>query len=124
MTLEKVILREHKGYIALFDIARDRTEAEKLKGENVYISEDNLPALEEGGFYHFHLKGMAVVSRSSGAKIGTVKDVVNLPSTDALEITLANGYEIVVPYNEQAVIKIDTEEKRVIVSDTYIEELL
>jgi 16S rRNA processing protein RimM len=124
VTLEKVILREQQGYIALFDIARDRTEAEKLKGGNVYIRESDLPALEEGEFYHFHLKGMAVVNQSNGAKIGTVKDVVNLPSMDALEITLTNGYEIVVPYNEQAVIKVDTEEKRIIVSDTYIEELL
>ena len=124
MTLEKVILREQQGYIALFNIAHDRTEAEKLKGENVFIRESDLPALEEGEFYHFHLKGMAVVNQSNGAKIGMVKDVVNLPSMDALEITLTNGYEIVVPYNGQAVISVDTEEKRVIVSDTYIEELL
>jgi len=124
VTLEKVIFREQQGYIGLFDIAHDRTEAEKLKGENVYIRESDLPALEEGEFYHFHLKGMAVVNQSNGAKIGTVKDVVNLPSMDALEITLTNGHEIVVPYSGQAVVKVDTVEKRVIVSDTYIEELL
>ncbi|MDR2729238.1 MAG: ribosome maturation factor RimM [Chitinispirillales bacterium] len=123
VTLENVISRE-QGYIVRFDIAHDRTEAEKLKGENIYIREDNLPALEEGEFYHFHLKGMAVVNQSNGAKIGMVKDVVNLPSMDALEITLNNGHEIVVPYNEQAVIKVDIEEKRITVSDTYIEELL
>jgi len=123
VTLEKVKLRE-KGYIALFDIAHDRTEAEKLQGENIYIAEERLPALEDGEYYHFHLKEMAVISEATGAKLGRVKDVVKLPSMDALEIVLTNGYEIVIPYNEQAVVKVDAQEKRVIVSDSYIEELL
>jgi 16S rRNA processing protein RimM len=123
VVLEKVAMRP-QGYSALFDIARDRTEAEKLQGLNVYIGEDQLPKLEDGGYYHFHLKGMAVVSQSSGNKIGIVKDSVNLPSTDALEITLTRGYEIIIPYNEQSVIKVDEDKKEIIVSDSYIEELL
>jgi 16S rRNA processing protein RimM len=121
--LEKVVLRQ-QGYSALFDIAHDRTEADKLHGLNIYIREDQLPKLEDGQYYHFHLKGMTVASESSGQKIGTVKDTVNLPSTDALEITLSNGHDIIIPYNEQSVIKVDEDKKTIIVSDSYIEELL
>ncbi|MDR0306950.1 MAG: ribosome maturation factor RimM [Chitinispirillales bacterium] len=123
VTIENVKPRD-QGDIVLFSIAHDRTEAEKLQGSNVYIREDKLPALEEGQHYHFHLKGMKVVSESTGSKIGLVKDVVNLPSMDALEITLMNGHEIIMPYNERAVVKVNVEEKRIIVSDSYIEELL
>ena len=121
--LEKVTLRP-QGYAAVFSAARDRNEAEKLSGLNVYIREDQLPPLEDGQFYHFRLKGMPVISESSGGKIGVVRDVVNLPSMDALEVVLTGGREIVVPYNEQAVVRVDEENKTVTVSDSYIEELL
>jgi 16S rRNA processing protein RimM len=121
--MEKLVSRQ-QGPAAVFDIARDRTEAEKLTGQNVYIREDELPPLEDGQYYHFHLKGMAVVSESLGNKIGIVKDTVNLPSTDALEITLMSGYDIIVPYNEQAVVRVDEAERVIVVSDSYIEELL
>lgn len=121
--IEKIALRQ-QNYSALFDIARDRTAAETLSGLNIYIREDQLPALGDGEFYHFRLKGMSVISELSGGKIGTVKDTVNLPSMDALEVVLTNGSDIIIPYNEQAVVKVDEEGKTITVSDSYIEELL
>ncbi|MDR2579285.1 MAG: ribosome maturation factor RimM [Chitinispirillales bacterium] len=121
--MEKLVLRQ-QGHAAIFDMAHDRTEAEKLTGQNVYLREEHLPPLEDGQYYHFHLKGMAVVSERQGNKIGVVKDTVNLPSTDALEITLMSGYDIIVPYNKQAVVRVDEENRVVVVSDSYIEELL
>lgn len=121
--LEKVSMRP-QGYAAKFDVASDRTQAETMQGLSVYITEDQLPPLDEGEFYHFHLKGMAVVSQLSGKKLGTVRDTVNLPSTDALEVVLTNGNEVIIPYNDDAVIKVDAENKTIVVSDTYIEELI
>jgi len=121
--LEKVTLRP-QGYAVTLDAARDRTSAERLQGLNVYISEDRLPPLEDGQLYHFQLKGMTVVSESSGEKIGVVKDAVNLPSMDALEVALTSGNDIVIPYSEQAVVRVDEAGKTVMVSDSYIEELL
>jgi len=121
--LEKVSVRP-QGPVAQFNIAKDRTEAERLQGLNVYIGENQLPALGEGEYYHFHLKGMTVVSEYSGSRIGTVKDTVNLPSMDALEVTLTNGRDVVIPYNEQAIVRVDNEKKMIVVSDSYIEELL
>jgi len=120
--MEKLVLRQ-QGPAAVFDMARNRTDAEKLTGLNVYIREEQLPPLEDGQYYHFHLKGMAVVSERQG-KIGVVKDTVNLPSTDALEITLTSGREIIVPYNERAVVRVDDGNRTVVVDDDYIEELL
>jgi 16S rRNA processing protein RimM len=121
--LEKVELRP-QGYVVLLGGINDRDAAEDVQGLNIYIGEDKLPKLAEGEYYHFRLKGMKVISASTGGEIGTVRDSVNLPSTDALEIALANGHEIVIPYNEQAVIKVDDENKTVTVNDSYIEELL
>ena len=121
--LEDVVQRP-QGYAARFSGVNDRTAAERLQGQNVYIRESELPKLDGGQYYHFHLKGMTAVSESSGETIGTVRDAVNLPSTDALEIALINGQDIIIPYNEQAVVKVDEDKKQIILSDSYIEELL
>jgi 16S rRNA processing protein RimM len=121
--MEKVEQRP-QGPAARFSDIGDRTAAEAVEGHSIYIREDQLPALGDGQYYHFRLKGMAVVSESTGGKIGIVRDTVNLPSTDALEILLANGRDVVIPYNNHAVIKVDDEKKQIIVSDSYIEELL
>jgi len=123
ITLEEVV-RRPQGYAVRFGGVGDRTAAEQMQGQNVYIGEDELPALGGGQYYHFHLKGMAAVLESSGEKIGTVRDSVNLPSTDALEVVLLDGRDIIIPYNEQAVARVDEENKLIVLSDSYIEELL
>jgi len=123
VTLEEVVQRP-QGFAVRFGGVSDRTTAERIQGQNVYIGEDKLPALGNGQYYHFHLKGMTAVSESSGEKIGVVRDSVNLPSTDALEILLTNGHDIIIPYNGQAVVRVDEEKKLIVVSDSYIEELL
>jgi 16S rRNA processing protein RimM len=113
-----------QGYVVSLEGINDRDAAEDAQGLNIYIGEDKLPKLADGEYYHFHLKGMKVISASTGSEIGTVSDTVNLPSTDALEVVLTNGHDIVIPYSEQAVIKVDNENKTVTVNDSYIEELL
>jgi len=123
VTLVEVVQRP-QGYTARFSGVSDRTAAEQIQGQNVYIQESKLPTLGDGQYYHFHLKGMTAVSESSGEKIGVVRDSVNLPSTDALEILLTNGHDVIIPYNEQAVVRVDEEKKLIVLSDSYIEELL
>jgi 16S rRNA processing protein RimM len=121
--LSQVELRP-QGYVVLLEGINDRDAAEAVQGQNLYVGEDRLPKLADGEEYHFHLKGMKVLSASTGGEIGTVRDTVNLPSMDALEVVLANGSDIVIPYNKQAVVKVDKEGKTITVDDSYIEELL
>jgi 16S rRNA processing protein RimM len=123
ITLSHVELRP-QGYVVLLDGINDRDAAEAVQGLSLYVGEDQLPKLADGEDYHFHLKGMKVVSSSTRVEIGTVRDTVNLPSTDALEVVLTNGHDIVIPYNKQAVVKVDKEGKMITVDDSYIEELL
>jgi 16S rRNA processing protein RimM len=123
LVLEEASLRR-RGWAAAFGGVTDRTAAEALQGQNVYIREDRLPKLNDGQYYHFRLKGMAVVTESSGGRIGTVRDTVNLPSMDALDVLLTNGSDVIVPYNDQAVIRVDDGKKVIVVSDSYLEELL
>jgi len=123
VALEDVELRP-QGYVVSLSGIDNRDAAEEVQGQNIFIDETRLPKLAEGEYYHFHLKGMKVISASTGNDIGTVRDTVNLPSTDALEVVLTNGHDIVIPYNDQAVVKVDGEGKTITVNDSYIEELL
>lgn len=121
--IEKISQRP-RGFVAQFDCAKDRTAAEKLLGQTVFLREEDLPELDDGAYYHFHLKGMNVLSESTGAKIGAVKDTLNLPSTDALEVALDNGKEVVIPYNDHAVVSVDIDKKVIVINDDFVEELL
>ncbi|MFP4163026.1 MAG: ribosome maturation factor RimM [Chitinispirillaceae bacterium] len=123
VVLEKMQLRP-RGYVALFSVAHDRTGAEMLNGERIYIDQKSLPPLGEGEFYHFELEGMSVVADSTGETVGVVKNVVNLPSTDAFEVTLDNGHEVLIPYIEDAVVRVENKTGRIIVRWSYLEELL
>ncbi|MFW6245463.1 MAG: ribosome maturation factor RimM [Fibrobacterota bacterium] len=121
--LEKVQERP-RGFVALFSAAHDRTEAEKLNGKKIHIVQDLLPPLQEGDYYHFELEGLSVVSDETGEVLGVVKDVVNLPSTDAFDVSLKDGHEVLIPYNQDAVLKVEKETGRIIVRWSYLEELL
>lgn len=121
--LEKVQLRP-RGYVALLNVAHDRTEAEKLNGKKILVAQDLLPSLKEGEYYHFELEGLSVVSDETGEVLGVVKDIVNLPSTDAFEVSLKDGHEVLIPYNQDAVLKVEKETERIIVRWSYLEELL
>ncbi len=123
VNLEEIEQRP-KGLVARFSAAQDRTQAERLNGLLIFVKEGDIPPLSEGQYYHFELKGMALISDETGQEIGVVRDVVNLPSTDAFNVALANGHEVLVPYNEQAVIKVEKESRRIIVRWSYLEELL
>lgn len=65
----------------------DRTNAEKLRGTELFISRDALPEPDDGEFYQADLIGFAVVR--NGEKIGTVTGFQNFGAGDIIE--LENG---------------------------------
>jgi len=68
-----------------------RTEAEKLIGTKIYVSREDLPALEdEDEFYTDDLVGMAVLD-TEGKNIGVVKGAFNFGAGDILEIAFTAG---------------------------------
>ena len=50
-----------KGVVARLEGVGDRTAAEALKGVELYVDRDRLPAAAEGEFYHADLIGLAAV---------------------------------------------------------------
>ena len=82
-----VIRVTDKGVIARVAGIADRTPAEALKGTDLWIDRQQLPAAEEGEFYHADLIGLAAVS-PEGKPVGTIVAVPNFGAGDLIEIRL------------------------------------
>jgi 16S rRNA processing protein RimM len=102
----------------------DRDAVERLRGLILFVNNDALPELPPNEFYHDELKGMEIVSDANGSSLGTVIDVLNLPSMDTIDVRLKNGLSILVPLGGQAVIAVDRAARKITVSQSFVEELL
>ena len=106
---------EAKGQlIAKIEGVSDRNAAEALKGTDLYVDRDLLPAAEEGEFYHADLIGLAAELADS-TPYGTVKAVYDFGSGDLLEITLTSGKVELLPFTTEVVPTVDLAAGRVIV---------
>jgi 16S rRNA processing protein RimM len=73
--------------IALFEGA-DRTEAESLRGVQVFLKKSDFPPLGPDAWYEWQLLGLAVRTES-GKNLGKIEHVLYLPGNDVYETELA-----------------------------------
>lgn len=105
-----------KGVIGRVNGIADRTQAEALKGIDLYVQRDRLPAPEEGEFYYEDLKGLEAVD-AAGSVIGTVTAVVNYGAGDILEIRASQGGNAkLVPFTAACVGEVDIAKGRISVT--------
>jgi 16S rRNA processing protein RimM len=88
----------------------DRTEAEKHKGEDVYIDKTDIRELPEDTYYIFDLIGLKAVDES-GVVIGTLCDVIQNSAQDLYEIERENKDKFLIPAVEEFILKIDMESR-------------
>jgi 16S rRNA processing protein RimM len=95
--------RPHKGaLVARATEVITREDAEALRGLELYLPRDSLPALDEDEFYLADLIGLAAVS-PDGAELGRVKSVQNFGAGDLLEIAPPEGPTWWLPFTREAV---------------------
>jgi 16S rRNA processing protein RimM len=70
-------------------------DAEKLKLNYLFIPESELTALSGDTAYIHDLIGLE--ARDENGKVGTLSDVLQLPSTDVYELTLTDGKKVHLP---------------------------
>lgn len=75
----------------------DRNAAEALKERDIYITEADLPELPDDTFYVRDLMGCSVTDGRTGAKLGTIKEVLQGAAQDIYVISLENGKEAMIP---------------------------
>jgi 16S rRNA processing protein RimM len=81
------------------------------RGTTLAVPREALPALAEDEYYSFQLVGL-VVEEESGRVLGRVKEVLDYPANDVLE--LESG--ALLPLVEACVRKVDLEGGRIVVS--------
>ena len=91
-----------------------RNEAESLVGEELYISRDKLPELQNDTFYQADLVGADVLDVKTASKIGHVVGVYNFGAGDILEIKFDDVKQTeMLPFNNSYVPSVDVKNKTI-----------
>jgi 16S rRNA processing protein RimM len=93
--------------IAAIDGVTDRDQAAGLKGTQLFVPRDALPATGAGEFYHADLVGLEV-RLQDGSIFGAVRAVHDFGAGDVLEVTGDKG-EVMVPFTTATVPLVDIE---------------
>ncbi|MDR3242703.1 MAG: ribosome maturation factor RimM [Clostridiales Family XIII bacterium] len=89
-------------------------EAEKRRGREVFILEEDLPGLPEDAYYVRDLIGAAVVDGGGGV-LGEIRDVIQNRAQDIYEIGRPDGGAFLLPAVGAFIKNVDLENRRVTV---------
>ena len=96
----------HKGMLLCEFAGVDTVEqAIALKGKTVWIDRDDVE-LEEGRYFVQDLLGLRVIDETRG-ELGTLADVLNLPSSDVYVVKNDDGREWMIPVVDEFVGDVD-----------------
>lgn len=106
------IVALHDQDRVLFAEVGSRTEAEELKGAELWISRNDLPKLEDDEYYLFELMGAQVVD-SDGNKLGEIIGFSSNNAQTLFDIKTIEGHTASIPNVKPIVQKIDLVHKLV-----------
>jgi 16S rRNA processing protein RimM len=93
----------------------DRDQAAALSGTRLYVERDRLPPPAAEEYYHADLIGLAAAS-PDGAALGAIRAVHDFGAGDMLELALADGRAVMVPFTRAVVTEIDLAQRRAVVA--------
>ncbi|MBC8158246.1 MAG: ribosome maturation factor RimM [Alphaproteobacteria bacterium] len=97
----------------------DRTAAEALKGTQLFVPRDALPAPDEDEYYHADLIGLAAVEVGEDGKsepFGRILGVYDFGAGDVLEVERPSGETVMLPFTRQVVPEVNLSEGRLVVN--------
>lgn len=105
--------RNHKNFLLVkFEEIDSVEEAEKLKNLQIKIDSTEVGELEENEFYFHQIIGCEVFDEND-KNLGEIIDILTPGANDVWVIKGENGKEILIPYIEDVVKKIDITNKKV-----------
>ena len=105
--------RNHKNFLLVkFEGIDSVEEAEKLKNLQIKINSDEVGELEENEFYFHQIIGCEVFDEND-KNLGEIIDILTPGANDVWVINVENCREILIPYIEYVVKKIDITSKKV-----------
>lgn len=107
--------RAHKNMaVLLLEGIDNRDKAEKLRGRDLYIDEEQLPKLPEGVYYIKDLIGFEVVS-DTGLHIGTLEDILKNTAQPLYKVKTADGGSVYIPGVDEYILDTDMESRSITV---------
>lgn len=105
--------RTHRNNLLVKFVGIDSIEeAEKLKNLQIKIDSENIGELEENEYYFHEIIGCEVFDEN-GKSLGEISEILTPGANDVWVIKSQNGKEILIPYIEDVVKKIDVENKKI-----------
>ena len=106
--------------VAAVEGIADRSGAEALRGQELYVPRDALPEPEEDEFYHADLVGLSVElandATGAGTFLGKVRAVYDFGAGTMLEVTDGPTGVVMVPFTKAAVPLVDIAGGRITVA--------
>ena len=104
--------------VVRFEGVADRNAAGALKGRQLFVPREALPAPEADEFYHADLVGLAVED-SANTALGRVRAMHNFGAGDVMEIETPSGATEFLPFNTSVVKKVELPTRIVIEPPSY-----
>jgi 16S rRNA processing protein RimM len=100
-------VRPHKtALLVRFDEWDNINQAEAWKGATVLVSQADTVEDGEDGYYFHQIIGCQVVT-TDGQIVGRVKEILTLPANDVWVVARASKPDLLIPYIEAVVKKVD-----------------
>ena len=116
VTATVATLREMPGKLVASFEGRDDIEAIRpWVGCELEVRTADLPALEEGSYYHFQLLGLEVYG-PDGRRLGVLEEILTGGGNDVYCVR-GDGPEILVPAVREAIESIDVKRRRLVLKD-------
>jgi 16S rRNA processing protein RimM len=104
----KIIGQSRGGILVEAEGIRDRNAAEALRGTELFVPRNLLPAPGPEQFYHIDLEGLEV-RRADGRRLGVVHALHDFGAGDILEVRADDGRTISLPFDHETVRTVDLE---------------
>lgn len=94
----------------------DRNTAEGLRGLELFVAREEMPAPGKDEFYHADLVGLTAVDEADRV-IGKVTAIHNYGAGDVIEILRRDGGDLLLPFAKNFVPTIDLEGRRIVIAE-------
>ena len=107
--------RVHKNFDLLtFEEFSSINDVEKFKNKMLQIDEKLIPELKAGIYYESDIIDSKVFDEENN-EIGRLKEILFMPANDVWVVQRPNKKDLLLPFIESVVLKVDTQNKEIIV---------
>ncbi|WP_066318511.1 ribosome maturation factor RimM [Bacillus sp. FJAT-29814] len=107
--------RTHKNFdLLMFEGYENINLVEKFRDGILKVPQSQLAELEEDEFYYHEIIG-CLVATTKGEELGKITDILSPGANDVWVVKGKGGKEILIPYIEDVVKKVDVKEKVVLI---------